>query len=391
MRVQDRFRGGRYAFSKLKTWMAFLAVGVLIGLVIGVTLTAPRSGGESIGGGGVRIGSRSAPERGSPAVDSVPNENTDETVVRVVREVGNAVVKISVTQRQFIDGLFGRVPIDEQGLGSGVIVDPSGLVLTNHHVVAGANRITVSLPDGRGFEGRVVGSFPESDIAVVRIDGDDLPAAALGRSTDLQVGQMVIAIGNPFGFEYSVTTGIVSALKRELVVGQEQEVILTNLIQTDAAINPGNSGGPLVDREGRVVGINTAVLRSISGFEAQGLGFAIPIDDARSVAEEIVEDGRPTRLGILGGTLTPAIARSVEASTGVPLGAEQGVFVRAVRSQTPAERAGLMATDVIVAIDGRKIRSVEELAAAVREAGPNGRLRLTIRRRGEPIELPVRL
>ncbi len=391
--MRNRFgswNGRHRALRAVKIGAALLTVGVLIGLVLGGALL-PGSGGPSTAERvGDRLGSNAPRSGPGPSNGSVGDES-DEAVVRAVRDVGEAVVKISVTQRQFIDGLFGRVPVDEEGLGSGVIVDPDGLVLTNHHVVAGASEIVVSLPDGRQFDGRVVGSFPESDLAVIRIDGNRLPSAALGSSSDLQVGQMVIAIGNPFGFEYSVTTGIVSALQRELVVGHEQEVVLTNLIQTDAAINPGNSGGPLVDRAGRVVGINTAVLRSVAGFEAQGLGFAIPIDDARRVAEEVVEGRRPVRLGILGGTLTPAIARSIETATGVPLGAERGVFVREVRTGTPAQRAGLMATDVIVSVDGRSVGTVEELAQAVRAVGEGGRLLLGIQRRGEPLEVSVAL
>lgn len=314
-----------------------------------------------------------------------------DQVVRAVREVGPAVVKISVTQQQFLDGLFGRVPVEEEGLGSGVIVDASGLILTNHHVVHRARRITVSLPDGRQFEGELVGSSPESDLAVVRVEpGGALPQARLGSSADLQVGQGVIAIGNPFGFDYSVTIGVVSALGRELVVGQERPVVLTNLIQTDAAINPGNSGGPLVDFQGRVIGINTAVLRAVAGFEAQGLGFAIPIDDARRVAEEIIGGG-PVRLGILGGTLTPQIAAAIERATGEPLGTREGVFVREVYPGSPAERAGLKPTDVIVAADGAPVRSVEELLQRVRQAGRGGRLELTILRRSVSYRITVNL
>ena len=356
-------------------------ISLLVGLVIGFALGLP-FGGRS-GTSASFDAPRSAPSgelTGGPG----PADEDEETIIRAVGRVGPAVVKLSVTHRSFVDGLFGRVPIEEEGLGSGVIVDASGLILTNHHVVAGADRIEVSLPDGRIFEGEVVGAYPEADIAVVRIDGDDLPTAEIAEA-EPRVGQLVIAIGNPFGLDYSVTTGIVSAVGRELVVGRGD--VLTNLIQTDAAINPGNSGGPLVDRNGRVVGINTAVLRSVGGFEAQGLGFAIPIHEALAVAKEIVDSGGPARLGMLGGTLTPAVARAVERSTGLELGTDRGVFVREVEKGSPADRAGIRPADVIVALDGREVVDVNQLRRMVREAGKGATVRLDVLRMGRALQL----
>lgn len=315
----------------------------------------------------------------------------EEAVIRAVERVGASVVKIAVTQKGYLDGLFGRVPTTQQGLGSGVIIDSSGYILTNHHVVEGADQIRVALPDGRHFEGRLVGSYPDSDLAVIRIEGEDLPQAELGQGKELRVGQLVIAIGNPFGLDYSVTTGIISALGRELAVDPQKGVALTNLIQTDAAINPGNSGGPLLDREGRVIGINTAVLRGSQGLQAQGLGFAIPIDDALSVAGEIIRHGRPARLGILAGTLTPRIARAVEDATGIPVGTERGVFVREVYPDSPAEAAGLEPADVIVQAAGRRIESVEALAQRVWEAGPGASFPMIVLRRGKRITVTAEL
>ena len=374
---------GRHGRARL----AFLALGLAIGLAAGVAIgRADRVQPEE---GGV------PPERPfgqeSAALDGNGPARAGEGVVRAVQAVGAAVVKIAVTQQHFLDGLFGRVPVEESGLGSGVIVDAGGLILTNHHVVRDAREILVSLPDGRQFPGEVIGSFPEADLAVIRVEAENLPEARLGSSADLQVGEPVIAIGNPFGFDYTVTTGVVSALGRELALGERGEVVLTNLIQTDAAINPGNSGGPLVDSEGRVVGITTAVLRSVAGFEAQGLGFAIPIDDARRVAQEIVERGRPARLGILGGTLTPPVAAAIERATAEPLGVVSGVFVREVRAGSAADQAGLLPADVITAVDGRPVRSVTELAERVRAAGAGGRLRLTVVRRGATLSVDVTL
>lgn len=368
--------------------LGLIAFGVVIGLALGLVI---RTGGGQDGITPLNFNARPITERREAGSQTEPMTIDDEAVVRVVKVVGDAVVKISVTQRHFIDGLFGRVPIEEEGLGSGVIIDGKGLVLTNHHVIQGARRILVSLPDGRQFDAELVGSYPDSDLAVLRIEGTDLPVAELGSSASLQAGQSVIAIGNPFGFEYSVTAGVVSALGRELAVGEGSGIVLSNLIQTDAAINPGNSGGPLVDREGRVVGINTAVLRSVGGFGVQGLGFAIPIDDARRVVQDIVDGTSPVRLGILAGTLTPRIAQAIEAATGIPLGTERGVYVREVRPQTPAHEAGLMPTDVIVATDGRPLQNAQELAQRVREAGRGASMRLAIRRRGERLEVDVRL
>jgi len=313
-------------------------------------------------------------------------------VIRAVERVGPSIVKISVTQQGHLDGLFGRVPTTQQGLGSGVIVDARGFILTNHHVVEGADTILVALPDGRQFQGRLVGSYPDADLAVIHVEGDDLPQAELAQGKELKVGQLVIAIGNPFGLDYSVTTGVISALGRELMVDPQRGIALTNLIQTDAAINPGNSGGPLVDREGRVIGINTAVLRASHGLQAQGLGFAIPIDDALRVAGQIIRRGRPpARLGILAGTLTPPIARAVHEATGIPVGTQRGVFVREVYPGSPAEAAGLEPADVIVRAGGRRIESVEELLQRVWEVGPGASLALVVLRQGRRVTLTARL
>jgi serine protease Do len=316
-------------------------------------------------------------------------EDTQQAIVAAVRKVGNSVVKISVTAEVAIDSLFGQVFTQEHGVGSGVIIDPEGYILTNFHVVTDAAVIDVALPDGRSFSGRVVGTDPYSDLAVIKIDGTNLPAAPLGDSNSLAVGQQVIAIGNPFGFDYTVTTGIVSALGRELLVNPQIDQPLQNLIQTDAAINPGNSGGPLLDLQGRVVGINTAVVRQVEGFEAQGLGFAIPITDARQIMQQILEHGKPLRLGILGGTLTPAIARAVRERTQMELPVDRGAFVTKVIPDTPAAHARLQPADVIVEANNRPITSLEELQQAVQDAGYGQRLRLQVWRVGEPVRIDV--
>jgi len=355
-----------------------LVLGVALGLPMGAQIAGRSEGSEGTHGAGLNSQQRILDD--------------EEAVIRAVERVGASIVKISVTQQGHLDSLFGRVPTTQQGLGSGVIVDSRGYILTNHHVVEGADTIHVALPDGRQFRGRLVGSYPDADLAVIHIEGDDLPQAELAQGKELKVGQLVIAIGNPFGLDYSVTTGIISALGRELVVDPERGVALTNLIQTDAAINPGNSGGPLVDREGRVIGINTAVLRASHGLQAQGLGFAIPIDDALSVAGQIIRRGRPpARLGILAGTLTPEIARAVYEATGIPIGAQRGVFVREVHPGSPAQAAGLEPADVIVRAGGRRIESVEELLQRVWEVGPGASLSLVVLRKGRRMTLTAEL
>ncbi|NLN19128.1 MAG: trypsin-like serine protease [Firmicutes bacterium] len=328
--------------------------------------------------------------RGSE-ISQIGEAVVEQALVRAVRSVGDSVVKIAVTESVQIASLFGPVVTETYGLGSGVIIDSKGHILTNYHVVRDAKQIDVFLPDGRGFPGSVVGTDPQSDLAVIRIEGSDLPVAPLGDSRRLRVGQQVIAIGNPFGFDYSVTTGVISALGRELAVGSSEGPPLQNLIQTDAAINPGNSGGPLVDLSGRVIGINTAVVRQVAGVEAQGLGFSIPITDAMETMQQILRYGRPVRLGAVGGTLTPSLAQAIRRNTGQPLPTEHGAFITRVLPDTPADRAGLQPADVIVAANARQITSMEDLAEAVRTAGFGGTLILRLWRVGELMDMRVHL
>lgn len=329
-------------------------------------------------------------QRGTP-LTTQQNETTEQAIVDAVQRVGESVVKIAVTAEVSLDSLFGQVFTEEQGLGSGVIIDSAGYVLTNNHVVEDAKVISVSLRDGRSFTGQVVGKDPGSDLAVVKIDGTSLPVADIGDSTTLRVGQQVIAIGNPFGFDYTVTTGVVSALGRELLVNPEQGQPLQNLIQTDAAINPGNSGGPLLNSQGQVVGINTAVIRKVEGFEAQGLGFAIPITDAKEITRQILEHGKPLRLGILGGTLTPSVARAIRERTKIQLPVDTGAFVTRILPDTPAEAAGLRAADVIVEANGQRVKTLQDLTRAVQNTGFGGTLVLRVWRAGKALDISVLL
>lgn len=280
---------------------------------------------------------------------------SEQAIIEAARLVGGSVVKVIVSETALFDSFFGQMASEEKGIGSGVIIDQYGHILTNYHVVEDAAVIDVFLADGRSFSAKVTGTDIWSDLAVLKVQGEDLPVAQLGDSNTLRVGQQVIAIGNPFGFDYSVTTGIISALGRELLTDPTGQRVLQNMIQTDAAINPGNSGGPLVDLQGRVVGINTAVVRQVQGFEAQGLGFAIPITSAQEIMREIITHGKPLRLGVSGGTLTPGIARAIRERTKMALPVDKGAFITRVLPDTPAQRAGLQPSDVIALINGKPI------------------------------------
>jgi serine protease Do len=276
----------------------------------------------------------------------------DDRVIGAIEKVEPSVVNIN-TVRFERDAFLHVHPA--RGLGSGFIIDSQGYILTNHHITAGSREIEVALTDGRAFDGKVVGSDPANDLAIAKIDADDLPVAVLGNSSELKVGQTVIAIGNPFGLAGgpSVTVGVVSALNRHILA----ERVYENLIQTDASINPGNSGGTLLDLSGKVVGINTA---NIPG--AQGIGFAIPIDTAKIVLEDIIKHGRVTRpwLGVVGLDVSREVARRFD------LGVDAGILVMQIIPESPAERAGLQSGDVIVAISEKEVDSMENLQGLIR-------------------------
>jgi Do/DeqQ family serine protease len=275
----------------------------------------------------------------------------------------------------------------ETSLGSGVIVSPDGYILTNHHVIRGADAIQVSLRDGRTAQARVVGSDPETDLAVLKVELEKLPAITLGQSDRLRVGDVVLAIGNPFGVGQTVTMGIVSATGRSRLGINTFE----NFIQTDAAINPGNSGGALIDAEGHLVGINTAIFTRSGG--SQGIGFAIPTSLAKGVLEDIIRYGRPRRgwIGIEAYDITPEMAR------GLGLETNEGVIVAAVVRGGPAHRAGLVPGDIIRRIDGKPIRESRDALLAISSHRPGERLTIEYVRDGKTqrvevttIERPVR-
>jgi S1-C subfamily serine protease len=292
-----------------------------------------------------------------------------QAVTRAAELVSPAVVNVEVRQRP-----------DGQGSGSGFLFTPDGLILTNSHVVHRAAHLDVTLTDGRRMQADLVGEDPDTDLAVLRIDAPGLTPVRLGDSRSLRVGQVVIAIGNPYGFQYSVTAGVVSALGRSLRARSGR--LIDNIIQTDAALNPGNSGGPLVTAQGQVVGVNTAVI-----LPAQGLCFAIPINTAKLVAGRLIKDGKIRRghLGV-GGQNVPIPRRLVRAHR---LPSETGVLVVSVEEGSPAKRAGLAEGDLIVGYGQQPVAGIDDLHRLLIDEEVGVRANLAIIRASELITLGI--
>jgi S1-C subfamily serine protease len=267
-----------------------------------------------------------------------------------------------------------------RGSGSGFIFTPDGFVLTNSHVVHGADKIEVTLSDGRRFAAAIIGDDPGTDLAVIRISAGRLTAAPLGDSGKIRVGQLAIAIGNPYGFQYSVTAGVVSALGRSL--RSDSERLIDDVIQTDAALNPGNSGGPLVNSQGEVIGVNTAVI-----LPAQGICFAVAINTVKFVAGQLIRHGRIRRAYLGIGGQNVAIPRLLVRAR--QLTAESGVLVISVENASPAARAGVAEGDVIIALDDLPVRAVDDLHKLLTEERIDAPCRVTLLRRAEKLTLNV--
>ena len=291
----------------------------------------------------------------------------------------NPLLDDSILRRYFPE-LAERMPVRRTtSLGSGVIVASEGYVLTNHHVIDGADDIELVLADGRELHARVQGIDPESDLAVLKAEGDNLPTITFGSTDALQVGDVVLAIGNPFGFGNTVTMGIVSALGRNHLGINRFE----DFIQTDAPINPGNSGGALVDTAGNLIGINSTIFSQSGG--SMGIGFAIPVSLARNVLAQIIKEGEVTR-GWLG-VEPQAITR--DAAQALALARADGVIVRALQRDGPADRAGIQVRDVVVEIGGKPTPDVPQLLARIAELTPGSSAKIKVVRDGRPLDVDV--
>lgn len=384
-----------------------LLAGVVIGLLIAVRLDifAP------LESQGVKPG-------GNPSLEGF---NIEDAVINVAATTGKAVVSISTEHiarvgaprkyqfsypfggespfgeeepfRRFFDDFFGELPNREYkqiGLGSGVIIDTDGYILTNEHVINDADKITVALSDGREFKGEIKGRDLRSDLAIVKVDAHNLPVADLGDSDSLKIGQWAVAIGNPFGFamqnpEPTVTAGVISALHRSLGKSLSRDRDYNDLIQTDAAINPGNSGGPLVNLKGEVVGINVAIFSTSGGY--QGVGFAIPINNAKRVISRLIE-GKKILYGWMGVTVQDL---SDDLAKYFGLADKNGVLVVEVLEKGPADKAGLKESDIIKELDNQAINNVRELLNIVGKMEVGRKVKVAVLRDKKPLTLQVEI
>ncbi|MBW4666257.1 MAG: trypsin-like peptidase domain-containing protein [Cyanomargarita calcarea GSE-NOS-MK-12-04C] len=392
-------------FSKLPRSMRQFGTHVLA-IILGVLLTVGTlqvSPSQAEPAPNTLLNTSLVAQRQSPATGAI---GSSSFVAAAVKRVGPAVVRIdterTITRRldpmfddPFFRRFFGdnlpRQPQSEQqrGLGSGVIFDKSGLVLTNAHVVDNADRVTVLLKDGRKFEGKVQGVDEVTDIAVVKINaGADLPVAPLGASANVEVGDWAIAVGNPLGLDNTVTLGIVSTLRRssaQVGIGNKR----LEFIQTDAAINPGNSGGPLVNDRGEVIGINTAIRA-----DGMGIGFAIPIDRAKAIASQLQRGEKVAHpyLGVGMEDLTPDLAKRLNANPNSPIQVPEisGILVGRVVPNSPAATAGIRIGDVIVQVDGQKVTKGEQLLNIVEASQIGQVLQVKVQRGNQTQQLSVR-
>ena len=301
-------------------------------------------------------------------------------IVKAARAVGPAVV--GITNKAYVRDFFNRVQLAERGTGSGVIYDKSGLIVTNNHVVEGASEIVVSLSDGTSVSGKILGTDPATDLAVVKINADNLPVAEFGDSSDIQVGEPAIAIGNPLGLEFrgSVTVGVISALNRSVQVGERK----FNLIQTDAAINPGNSGGALVNADGKVIGINSA---KIAVSNVEGIGFAIPINSVKPIIKELAEKGKVAH-PYVGASL---IDKTIADHYGFDADLKGGLLIMKLTQNGPLALADARTGDIILAFDGRKMSSVADLRDEINKHKAGDNVAVTILRNEQEITLSVTL
>ncbi len=367
-----------------------------------LTLGSLVLGGSLLVVAGLTLGAAPS-KRPQLSIDPTPvNEGKSTALVSyadVVEPVQKAVVSVYSSKivaqraapnpllRQFFPDLPDQVrERKEEGLGSGVIVTADGYIITNNHVVEGADELSVLLPDEREFKAKLIGADPKTDVAVIKIEAENLPTATLADSDKIRVGDIVFAVGNPLGVGQTVTMGIVSAKGRNKLGLLENVQGYEDFIQTDAAINMGNSGGALIDARGRLVGINSAIVSTTRG--NIGIGFAIPVNLAASIMHSLIETGTVARgyLGVITESVTPEIAESM----GLPKDTK-GVAVADVTPDSPAEKAKLKRADVILAVNGRAIASLEDLRLTIAQSVPGSAVSLSILRDGKPLTLSVTL
>ena len=381
----------RASFRSVQFALAFIGSGF-----ISASAAAPRD-------------SRREPPRGSPPSVTVDKSELGagadaagrvQSYADVLEPVQRAVVSVYSTKiikeriaiNPFFRQFFGNIPDQEresrqEGLGSGVIVSSDGYILTNNHVVEGADELKVTLADDRDFMAKVVGTDPKTDVAVLKIEAEGLPTVTLADSDKLRVGDVVFAVGNPLGVGQTVTMGIISARGRSKLGLLENVSGYEDFIQTDAAINMGNSGGALVDTRGRLIGINSAIITPARG--SDGIGFAIPVNLARFIMNSLVETGAVAR-GFLGVTGGDALAADLAEQLGLKRDA-RGVVVTEIEPGSPADEAGLRRSDVVVALNGQTVSSWEELRLLVAQTLPGSEAKLRILRDGKPRDLKVTL
>lgn len=389
----------------------FFSLALLVGLIFGFALALKLdlfSSGKA----------ENLPPAAATSTPSLEGFKMEDAVINVSNTTGRSVVSISTEYtkkikggrrfyfnypfgespfgeddffRKFFDEFFGEIPQQEYkqiGLGSGTIINNEGYILTNEHVINEADKITVTLPDGREFKAEIKGQDPRSDLAVIKINASKLPVASLGDSNSVKIGQWVVAIGNPFGFamqnpEPTVTVGVISALHRSLGRSLAQDRDYNDLIQTDAAINPGNSGGPLVNLKGEVIGINVAIFSTSGGY--QGIGFAIPINNAKRIISKLIE-GKKIVYGWFGITVQNL---NEDLASHFGLADKNGVLVAKVLENGPAQKAGMKEGDIIKQIDNYPINNVRELLNIVGSIEVGRQVKVTIIRDRRPMTLSL--
>ena len=386
------------AWKKARTSLSLLILGGGIALGGNYLINSPQSFADNLKKGD--IVAQAPLDLDNEGTIAVPRNYVSD----VVNKTGSAVVRIDASRtvstdtsrmlndpflRQFFGSEIPNIPQErvQRGFGSGFVVSSDGLILTNAHVVDGSDRVTVTLKDGSTYEGRVMGTDSLTDMAVIKIEAENLPILTFANSEQLQPGDWAIAIGNPLGLDNTVTTGIVSATGRSSAqIGVADKRV--SFIQTDAAINPGNSGGPLLDARGEVIGINTAIIQN-----AQGIGFAIPINTARDVAEALIAKGKVDHpyLGIQMAGITPELKQQLKSRSNLNIDTNKGVLIVDVVPDSPADKAGLQSGDVILEVAEKAIAKTDEVQKAVSQSEVGSELVLGLQRHGKSQDVRVKV